>query len=109
MVDIGAGYSFRRHWKNMDYPTSHYVFLSGVVDYKFNLSSKKLFPFKSDSVNFFYSSHTFEHILQPYIPFIFKEIFRCLKPNGAVRITMPDFKLACNAFKENNIDFYMNK
>lgn len=106
MVDIGGGYSFKRHWKVMDYSTKHYVFVNGVVDYNFDLASGKPFPFETESVTLFYTSHTIEHILQKHIPHIFKEIFRCLKPEGTVRITTPDFEKARNAFRKNEIDFF---
>jgi len=62
MVNIGGGLFFRRHWKAMDFPSDWYRFQPGIIDFEFDLMSQKLFPFKDNSVRFFYSSHTFEHI-----------------------------------------------
>ena len=106
MVDVGAAYSYRRHWKIMDFSTDHYFFLPGIIDYNFDLTSGKNFPFKNNSVSFFYSSHTLEHIPVTFCQHIFNEFFRCLKPGGCVRLTMPDFDKAANAFEQNNIDYF---
>ena len=106
MVDVGAAYFYRRHWKIMDFSTDHYFFLPGIIDYNFDLTSGKNFPFKNNSVSFFYSSHTLEHIPVTFCQHIFNEFFRCLKPGGCVRLTMPDFDKAANAFEQNNIDYF---
>lgn len=106
MVDIGGGLLYRRHWKTMDFPTDHYLFVSGIIDYKFDLTSNDRFPFDDNSISCFFSSHTLEHIPKKYEQGILDEIFRCLKPGGVVRLTMPDYDLAFEALQNNNIDFF---
>lgn len=105
-IDIGGNYFVRRHWRIMDYPTSHYFFIPGIIDIKYDLTSGEKFPLNNNSVDLFFSSHTLEHVPQKYCQFIFNEIYRCLKDDGGVRLTMPDFDLAYNAYKKNNIDFF---
>lgn len=95
MINIGGGYFFRRHWKVLDLPPDsfnylsiHRYFYTGdsprkiALDYVFDLISGKPFPLSDDSVAFFYSSHTLEHIPQECCQFILNEMFRCLKPGG---------------------------
>jgi predicted SAM-dependent methyltransferase len=106
MVDVGAAYFYRRHWKIMDFSTDHYFFVPGIIDYNFDLTSGKKFPFENNSVSLFYSSHTLEHVPVTFCQDIFNEFYRCLKPGGCVRLTMPDFDKAANAFEQNNIDYF---
>lgn len=107
MINIGGGYYFRRHWRVMDFPGQWYYFAKGSIDYEFDLTSGDSFPLASNSVSFFFSSHTLEHIPQECCQHIINEMYRCLKPGGAVRITMPDFDLAYEAFARNCIKFFV--
>jgi ubiquinone/menaquinone biosynthesis C-methylase UbiE len=107
MINIGGGPYFRRHWKVLDFQSKWYSYPKGCIDYEFDLTSSKSFPLSNNSVFFFFSSHTLEHIPQENCQHIFDEIFRCLKPGGAVRITVPDFDLAYEAFRKNDIDFFV--
>lgn len=108
MVDIGGGNFVRFGWKNLDYYSGHYGYKSIFVDINHNLFGKKELPFKSNSVDLFYSSHTFEHIPNIYCQHIFNEIYRSLKNNGIVRITLPDFDLYYKSYGRNDKNFYRN-
>ena len=50
----------------------------------------KPLPFKSNSIDFIYSSHTIEHIYLYQTQNLLKECFRVLKPGGVLRIVVPD-------------------
>ena len=63
-------------------------------------------PFRNDSVYLFYSEHTFEHISDECCQYIFSEIYRCLRPGGAVRIVVPDMDLAYNKYGAENNTFF---
>ena len=108
MVNIGGYHYFRRHWRILDNPSDHYSFKLGVLDYEHDLTDPKPFPLKDNSVSFFYTAHTIEHIPQEFCEHVFDEIYRCLKPGGAIRLTMPDFDLAYEAYgkylKNNELD-----
>jgi predicted SAM-dependent methyltransferase len=106
MVDIGGGDRAIRHWKVLDYITDHYDYTGLFVDYNFDLTSGKRLPFADESVAFFYSSHTLEHIPQEHCQFILEELVRCLKKGGAARITVPDYGLAYKAFGEKDKKFF---
>ena len=106
MVNIGGGMFFRSHWKVMDYSSPYYPYYRRFIDYNVDLCSDLCFPFEDNSVTFFYSAHTFEHIPQEFCPHIFTEIYRTLKPGGAVRLTMPDYDLFYEACKHDDREFF---
>ena len=108
MVNVGGGYFFKRHWRILDYTSEYYNYQRMIIDYFFNLASNKPFPFKNNEVKFFFSSHTVEHIPQEYCQNIFNEIYRCLKPGGAVRIVTPDFDWGYEAYSKKNYDFFVD-
>lgn len=103
MINIGAGNWKRKGWETLDYNNGKYQF---NPDFQYDLTSHELFPFPSESVDFFYSSHVFEHIKQNHFKHIFSEIYRCLKVGGVIRITVPDYDLAFNAYKAGSIKFF---
>jgi len=105
MVDLGSAQTFRRHWKNLDFETKYHSLGYGAIDYNYNFTSHTLFPFNDNSVSFFFTSHALEHVQQKHIPFVFSEIFRCLKPYGVIRFVLPDFEIAVKAFLNNNFDY----
>jgi predicted SAM-dependent methyltransferase len=49
-------------------------------------------PFSDASVDFIYSSHTFEHFPYERSLALTKECFRALKPGGVLRIAVPDLE-----------------
>ena len=109
MVNIGGLRFFKRHWKVLDYrhPESrHYDSLG--IDINHDLLSGKKFPWDDHSVSFFTSAHTLEHLLDPALPHIFREMYRCLKPGGAVRVTVPDYDYLYDCLLENDDFGIMN-
>jgi SAM-dependent methyltransferase len=98
MVNIGGGIFLRPRWKVLDYCSPFYPLSRRYVDFDVDLFEQPKFPFADNSVDLFYSSHTLEHIPQEHCPHILAEIHRCLRPGGAVRLTMPDYdKLRADA------------
>jgi len=106
MINIGGGNYFRRHWKVLDYPTPSYRHSDILVDFKFDLTSHEPLPFEDDSVSFFYSAHTLEHIPHEYCQNILGELYRCLIHGGVLRITLPDYDLAYDAYRKQAIGFF---
>lgn len=45
-------------------------------------------PFKNESVDVFYSHHVIEHL--PDLQYHFKELYRCLKKGGVIRVGVPN-------------------
>ncbi len=90
LVDIGGAKGRRTlqgKWKVLD--------LKGESEsggYNCNLNDCKL-PFETDSVDAFFCSHTLEHVEPENILPVLKEIRRSLKPNGKIRIVVPDAEI----------------
>src|SRR3989338_11582956 len=61
---------------------------SKEADYQVDLEKGKL-PFKNNSIDIFYSSHTFEHFND--IEHLMQEIYRCIKPNGLLVVRVPHY------------------
>ena len=61
-------------------------------------------PFRSKSVDAFYSHHVIEHLPNLYAHF--KEVYRCLKPNGIYRLGGPNGDNAIRKFIENDSNWF---
>lgn len=71
-------------WVNLDwYPHSKYV-------EKANLLAK--LRFEDESFDVIYTSHFIEHIPLQNLNFVLSECFRVLKPEGVIRIVVPDLE-----------------
>lgn len=104
-VNLGGGVFLRKGWKSLDYVSDWYSYTPTHIDYRHDLWSGKPLPFEDNSVSFFYTSHTFEHIPHEHCAFILAEIYRALKPGGAIRITTPDYDVFYDAFERNDWEF----
>ena len=43
-------------------------------------------PFRNNAVDVFYSHHVIEHLPDSSLPFHFREMYRCLKGEGIIRV-----------------------
>jgi predicted SAM-dependent methyltransferase len=86
-------------------------YLAGWVNVDANVVSAKLdvwsdlrdaLPFRDGTVDAFYSHHVIEHLPDARLPFHLAEMYRCLKPNGMVRIGGPNADTAIRKFLEND-------
>lgn len=59
-------------------------------DIVWNIS--KGLPFRSNSASTIYNEHFIEHISKASAYFLFREAYRCLEPNGILRIATPDLE-----------------
>ena len=57
-------------------------------------------PIGDEKANFCYSSHLLEHLTKHQGEYLIKEIFRVLKPNGLVRIVVPDLEFAIGLYEK---------
>jgi SAM-dependent methyltransferase len=67
-------------------------------------SIDNLDPFKDNSVNLVYACHCLEHFSHVKIPDVLTEWFRILKKNGVLRLSVPDFDLLLDIYRENGND-----
>jgi predicted SAM-dependent methyltransferase len=59
-------------------------------------------PFRDNSVDVFYSHHVIEHLPEAHLPVHCREMFRCLKPGGFIRIGGPNGDNAMKKFVEGD-------
>lgn len=64
---------------------------------------RKGLPFENNSVDYIYTSHFLEHVKKNEAIRIMEECHRILKPQGWIRIVVPDFKLLANKYIKNEL------
>lgn len=64
--------------------------------------TKKL-PWKDNSVDYIYCSHTLEHFMKDNGRYLLSEIYRVLKRGGLARIIVPDLGIIIDRFNKKEI------
>ena len=99
-VHLGPGQlGYKPGWINVDAN-----FISARIDVWADLTSR--LPFRNDSVDVFYSHHVIEHLPDSCLPFHLREMYRCLKPGGVIRIGGPNGDEAVRIFLADNHDWF---
>lgn len=63
-----------------------------------------LSPFKDNSVSLVYACHCLEHLSHIKVSSVLNEWYRVLKSDGTLRISVPDFDLLLDIYKDSNND-----
>jgi len=108
MVNVGGGHWYKRGWKVMDYISEWYSENAIFIDYYYDLTERNKMPFDNNSVDFFYSSHAFEHVSGDDCIHAIGEIYRSLKTGGVLRITVPDLNLIYEMYKNGEDEFFQH-
>jgi len=99
-VHLGPGSSNYLHgWINIDAN-----FVTAKIDIWADISSR--LPFRSETVDAFYSHHVIEHLPDRLLPFHFSEMFRSLKQGGVIRIGGPNADMAIRKFGEHDLEWF---
>jgi predicted SAM-dependent methyltransferase len=99
-VQLGPGQGkYFPGWKNVDAN-----FMTAKIDIWANLQGK--LPFPDNSVDVFYSHHVIEHLPDSFLQFHFREMFRCLKPNGMIRVGGPNGDSAARKLIEGDAAWF---
>lgn len=64
---------------------------------------KKKFPWKENSVDVIYSSHTLEHLSKNEGAFFLQECHRVLKNRGLIRLIVPDFSILVSRYLNGEV------
>jgi predicted SAM-dependent methyltransferase len=101
-VNIGCGTTAPEGWYNIDNSPTIWWSRIPVASKVFKTTPwprsvhrhdvLKGLPFADHSVDFIYSSHTFEHFTYPQSLALTKECLRVLKPEGILRLVVPDLE-----------------
>ncbi len=98
-LHLGSGGEHKEGWVNID--------LAGdPVELAWNLA--KQLPFPDASVDAIFHEHLLEHIPLAGGISLLRECYRVLKPNGILRIGVPDAGVLLQAYFNHN-DAYLNK
>lgn len=68
----------------------------------------KRFKYADSTVDYIYSSHTFEHLTYNEAAFVLAECFRVMKPGAVIRVIVPDLEAVISIYfstKEKNPEF----
>ncbi|MGE7999170.1 class I SAM-dependent methyltransferase [Lysinibacillus sp. NPDC093190] len=84
LLNVGCGTTFHKAWVNID--------MNGIHKEIINVDIRKGLPFEESSFDVVYSSHVLEHFSLQDASKLLNEIYRVLKPNGIVRIVVPDLE-----------------
>jgi SAM-dependent methyltransferase len=81
-LNLGHGASWMEAgWQNLDITTGY------------DLTDRNLQGFADNSVDTVYTSHCLEHIRYEQVVRLIKDIHRALKPNGLLRVIVPDIDI----------------
>ncbi|MCL2436405.1 MAG: methyltransferase domain-containing protein [Clostridiales bacterium] len=78
-------------------------------DIVMNFNKKTDLPLPDESVSAIYGSHIFEHIDIFHAPLVFKECHRVLKPDGFLRIVIPDVRKSMIEYLNGNHEYPLFK
>ena len=70
------------------------------IDHRSNV--KDLSFFENNTADLIYSSHTLEYFDRKEVVEVLSEWYRALKPNGVLRIAVPDFEAIVEVYKKYN-------
>ena len=92
-LNLGCGYRYHSSWTNVDFVST------GPNVMAYNLL--KGIPFEKESFDVVYHSHVLEHFSQDDGMSFLRECFRVLKPNGLIRIAVPDLEVIAREYIKN--------
>lgn len=90
LLNTACGQRYHKDWINIDFYSD-----SNIVK-KVNILSG--LPFESNSMDAVYCGHFLEHIDTEEGKIVLNEIYRVLKPNGVIRIVVPDLENICKEY-----------
>lgn len=117
-LNLGCGSQTPVGWTNVDYAlgawlaklpvfsTINKVFKIINLDWPDEIvmhDLRKKFPWADNSVDVVYSSHTLEHLSRDDGEAFLRECYRVLKPNGIIRIVIPDLKAIVSKYVQGEI------
>ncbi len=105
-LHLGCGKNYFEGWINIDNNSDH-----NIKKLDINYDLRNPLPFMDNSVDFIYNEHFLEHLTVEEGQRAIKEFLRVLKPNGIMRIAMPDLVGIVHAYThpdwENQIVPYL--
>lgn len=91
-LDVGCGPNIHKNFVNLEYDWTPGIDVCWDI-------TKKPYPFPDNRFAGIYSEHCFEHIPLQSFGENMKEFYRILKPNGVLRIIVPDGELYLDIYQ----------
>lgn len=102
LLNLGCGNCFHEGWINLDFVSNN----NNVTAYDLSLG----IPFHDNEFDVVYHSHLLEHFSREQAAEFIKECYRVLKPNGILRVVVPDLEKIARIYleklEERNEDDY---
>jgi predicted SAM-dependent methyltransferase len=95
-LNLGSGFNTHPSFINVDLTAARHIHYRRPVN--------DLRPFADNSVDLIYVSHCLEHFPHAQVDSVLKEWYRVLKPEGILRIGVPDFEKLLEVYHANNHD-----
>jgi len=96
-LNVGCGTDYKRGWINIDNNTDN-----NIEKLDLNWDLRNPLPFPENSVDFIFNEHFVEHLTVEEARASLADFKRVLKPNGVMRIAMPDLEVAVQQYLDKN-------
>ncbi len=100
-LNIGGGEWYYRGWDNIDFYVDQYF-----IDYKIDMRLQTPVNIPDGCASLIFCSHVLEHFSDDVALFTLRECHRLLKPQGTVRLSVPDMDVAFEAYRSNDNVFF---
>lgn len=98
-LNWGCGHRGVPGWINSDQKTGPGIDISGDI--------RDGLPIDSDSMDYIVSIHALPEVPYPELGGVLQELHRVLKPNGVLRLALPDLNRGIRAFVSNDHDYFL--
>lgn len=93
MLNLGCGQRYHKDWINIDFTSSSpYVIAHNLIHG---------IPFADNYFDVVYHSHVLEHFPKSFSQNFINECYRVLKPNGIIRVVVPDLEQIIKEYLKN--------
>ena len=96
-IHLGCGPHEREGWLNVDYRPGSTLGYDPARNF-LNWDLRAGLPLSDSSADLIFSSHFFEHLRHAHATRLMRECRRVLKPGGAARFQMPDYRRAFDSY-----------
>tara|TARA_B110001469_G_C9648399_1_gene329359 strand:- start:7170 stop:7712 length:543 start_codon:yes stop_codon:yes gene_type:complete len=93
-INLGCGkINFGKEWIHIDGSNYSHIHSNDIIN----------IPFKKNSVDIIYASHVFEYFDREEADKVLQKWKTCLKPNGILRIAVPNFEMYARLYFKGKI------
>lgn len=101
LLNLGCGRRFHRDWKNLDFVSTE----PSVQTHDLRLG----LPFGDNEFDAVYHSHVLEHFTKLEGEKFINECYRVLKPNGVIRVVVPDLEQIARLYLQSLSDVIIDQ